>query len=99
MAPLAIATKKGFVEVFVIRVTLMEPPAAAEPAAAEPAAAEPEALPPAGVLHAVTRMATLATTPTLLSHLPRVDWFTWSSSAVLAALCPMALSDNVVIGL
>src|SRR2546427_9146376 len=41
LAPLAIATKNGFVEVFVIRVTPIAPPAA-EPAGAEPGAEPPE---------------------------------------------------------
>jgi hypothetical protein len=94
LAPFAIATKNGFVEVFVMRVTPMGP-AAAEPVAAPDAVARPEsagdelaefglALLPL-LLHAAKRMAAMPTMARPLLHLPRVDWFTWISSAVPAA--------------
>jgi hypothetical protein len=81
---LAIATKKGLVEVLVIRVTPIAP---AEPAGVEPPGAE---LPagaelPLGLLQATNRRPAMATAAALLGHLPRVDWFTWSSSVVPAA--------------
>ena len=70
-APLAMATKKGFVEVLVIKVTPIAPPG--EPAAApEPAGEEPPPL----ELQATNTTAAVATTARPRIPLPRVEWFT-----------------------
>jgi hypothetical protein len=94
------ATKKGFVEVFVIRVTPIGPVAAPEPVAAAEAVDAPEsagdelaefglALLPL-LLQAANRMAAMPTMARPLLRLPRVDSFTWISSAFLAVLVLMA---------
>ena len=95
LAPLAIATKNGFVEVFVIRVTPIEPVTAPEPdAAVEPAGAlelvdvELGLLPV--VLQAANRMAAVAITARPLIRAPRIDWSTWISSDVLRCLASMS---------
>jgi hypothetical protein len=106
---LAIATKKGFVDVFVINVTPIGPPAAepagAEPPAAEPAGAEPPAAEPAGAallpveLQAAKRTAATTTATEPLIRLPKLDWFTWSSSDLAVVGVPDGAYDNDVSGL
>ena len=89
LAPFAIATKNGFVEVFVIRVTETAP-AAADPAGAEPAAPpEPAGVDAAGLLHAANRTAAVATTTARpRNRLPRIDGFTWLLLRRVAAMRP-----------
>jgi hypothetical protein len=108
LAPLAIATKKGFVEVFVIRVTPIGPLAAPEPlalagpepdaaAGAEPDAAGAAVLPPE--LQAANRTPAVARAARPRTRFPRFDWFTLVSSDGPLSGARLARPDNVVSGL